>query len=62
VALTETGRKRTIEAFERRIQTLVTHPLFGYSISYRRIFEMQARLLARYLSGEIERYPAFCTR
>ena len=62
VALTEGGRRRVIEAYERRLDTLVTHPRFGYAVSYRRIFEVQARLLARFLLGEIEAYPAFCTR
>lgn len=61
-ALTETGRKRVLDAYERRIDTLVTHPLFGYAISYRRIFEVQARLLSRLLQGEIPHYPSFCTR
>jgi CRISPR-associated protein Cas1 len=62
VALTAGGRRRVIEAYERRLDTLVTHPRFGYAISYRRVFEVQARLLARYLSGEIAFYPPFCTR
>jgi len=62
VAMTEGGRRRVLEAFERRLDTLVTHPRFGYQISYRRVFEVQARLLARFLSGEISDYPAFCTR
>lgn len=62
VALNDSGRKRVIEAYERRLDTLVTHPEFGYAISYRRIFEVQARLLARFLSQEISFYPAFCTR
>lgn len=62
VAMTEGGRRRVLEAFERRLDTLVTHPRFGYQISYRRVFEVQARLLARFLSGEITEYPAFCTR
>jgi CRISP-associated protein Cas1 len=62
VALTESGRRRVIDAYERRLETLVTHPRFGYAISYRRIFEVQARLLARFLMGEIPAYPAFCTR
>ena len=62
VALNDSGRKRVIEAYERRLDTLVTHPQFGYAISYRRIFEVQSRLLARYLSQEIPFYPAFCTR
>ena len=62
VALTPEGRKRVIEAYERRLNTLVTHPLFNYPMSYRRIFEVQARLLARFLTGEVSIYPSFCTR
>ncbi len=62
VALTESGRRRVIEAYERRLNTEVTHPRFGYAVTYRRVFEIQARLLARRLTGEIEFYPAFCTR
>jgi len=42
--------------------TLVTHPMFGYRVSYRRVLEVQARLLGRALLGEIPEYPAFCTR
>jgi CRISPR-associated protein Cas1 len=61
-ALTPHGRKQVLEGYERRLDTLVTHPHFGYAISYRRIFEVQARLLARHLTGEINFYPAFCTR
>lgn len=61
-ALTPHGRKQVLEAYERRLDTLVTHPHFGYAISYRRIFEVQVRLLARHLTGEINFYPAFCTR
>ena len=62
MALTDTGRKAVIRAFERRLDTLITHPLFGYSISYRRIMEVQARLLGRHILGELPRYPAFRTR
>lgn len=62
VALKTDGRKRLLEAYERRLDTEVTHPRFGYSVSYRRVFEIQARLLARFLSGEIPRYEPFCTR
>ncbi len=62
VALTQRGRKAVIKAFERRMDTLITHPLFGYSISYRRVMEVQARLLGRHLLGELKKYPAFTTR
>lgn len=62
VALRSDGRKRVLEAYERRLDTEVTHPRFGYSISYRRVFEVQARLLGRFLMGEIPGYEPFCTR
>ncbi|MCW5889587.1 MAG: CRISPR-associated endonuclease Cas1 [bacterium] len=62
VGLTPSGRKGMIRAYEQRIDTLVTHPLFGYRVSYRRILEIQARLLARVLMGEIVTYPGFETR
>lgn len=62
VSLTQEGRKAVIGAFERRMDTLITHPLFQYSISYRRILEVQARLLGRHLLGELKRYPGFTTR
>lgn len=61
-ALKPAGRKRFIAAFERRLAQEVTHPIFKYRISYRRLFEVQARLLIRYLAGEIPRYPNFLTR
>ena len=40
----------------------VTHPIFGYTISYRRVLSVQARLLGRVLLGELQEYPAFKTR
>ena len=62
VALTPEGRRTVIRAFERRMDTLIRHPLFRYSASYRRIMEIQARLLGRHLLGELPGYPAFTTR
>ena len=61
-ALTQNGRRKVIEAYERRMDTLVTHPLFGYAVSYRRILEIQARLLSRHLLDELPTYPVFRTR
>lgn len=62
VALKPNGRKGFFRAYELRMDTLVTHPLFEYRISYRRLLEIQARLLARFLNGEIDDYPVFVTR
>jgi len=62
VALTARGRKRFLQAYERRMDMQVTHPLFGYRVSYRRVLEIQARLLARAVMGELPEYPGFETR
>ena len=62
VALTPEGRRRFIETYERRMGQEISHPVFGYQVSYRRILEVQARLLGRFLCGEIPDYPAFTTR
>jgi CRISPR/Cas system-associated endonuclease Cas1 len=62
VALTTDGRRRFIAAFERRMSQEITHPVFGYKVSYRRLLELQARLLGRFLLGEISEYPGFITK
>ncbi|MBA3638093.1 MAG: CRISPR-associated endonuclease Cas1 [Acidobacteria bacterium] len=62
VTLTASGRKALLRAYEQRMDNLVTHPLFGYRVSYRRVLELQARLLARVVTGELPRYPGFETR
>jgi CRISPR-associated protein Cas1 len=62
VALKPEGRKAFYQAYEARMDTLVTHPLFDYRLSYRRMLEVQARLLAKYVEGSIPDYPVFVTR
>jgi CRISPR-associated exonuclease Cas4/CRISPR-associated protein Cas1 len=56
------ARRAFIAAYERRLAQEVTHPVFGYRVSMRRLLEVQARLLARYLEGEIEEYPHYLVR
>jgi CRISPR-associated protein Cas1 len=55
--LTESGRRRFIAAFERRMSQEVTHPIFKYRLSYRRLLEVQARLLIRFLTGKSRNIP-----
>jgi CRISP-associated protein Cas1 len=62
VALTAAGRKGLLRAYEQRMDNLVTHPIFGYRVSNRRVLEVQARLLARVVEGELSNYPGFETR
>jgi CRISPR-associated protein Cas1 len=61
-ALSPAGRKAALTAWERRLADGVTHPLFGYKVSYRRAVELQVRLLAKSLTGEIRDYVPFMTR
>ena len=56
VRLTPEGRKRVITAFEKRIQTVFTHPLFGYRVTWRRAIEVQARLILGVLDGSMDHY------
>ncbi len=62
VALTQQGRRSFIAAYERRLDQEVTHPVYGYKITYRRVLEVQARVLGAYLLGEIPNYVPFMTR
>ena len=60
--LTPDGRKRFLATIERRLNQEITHPLFGYRLSYQRVLEVQARLLGRHLLGELDSFPGFTTR
>ena len=62
VNLTPAGRKRFFQAYEQRMGALLTHPVFDYKVSYRRALELQARLLAKVLTGEIPQYVPLMTR
>jgi len=62
VNLTAPGRKRFFQMYEQRMSSLITHPLFDYKVSYRRALELQARLLAKTLTGEIPEYIPLTTR
>jgi CRISPR-associated protein Cas1 len=62
VNLTAPGRKRFFQTYEQRMSSLITHPLFDYKVSYRRALELQARLLAKTLTGEIAEYIPLMTR
>ncbi len=62
VALTADGRRTVLRAWERRLSTTIRHPLFGYTVSYRRAIELQARILAARLTGDAPEYIPLVTR
>ena len=61
-ALTQAGRRRFVATFERRLSQDTTHPVFGYRVSMRRMLLVQARLLSRFLLGELPSYPHYLPR
>ena len=62
VSLSRNARRSVLAAYERRLDISVTHPTYGYKITYRRVYEVQARVLAAHLVGEIPSYTPFMTR
>ena len=62
VWLTPNGRKKVLQAYERRMDTQVMHPTFKYKATYRRVLDIQARIVAANIIGELDRYTAMVTR
>ncbi len=60
--LTERGREKFYAAYGQRKNTDVTHPIFEYTLPYRRVLELQARLLGKVVMDDIPAYRAFVTR
>ena len=60
--LSEAGRKVFFAAYEQRKSTVVSHPIYGYKMSYSRMLEVQARMLAAYVRGSIPSYTGFTVR
>ncbi|MBD2598369.1 type I-MYXAN CRISPR-associated endonuclease Cas1 [Nostoc spongiaeforme FACHB-130] len=52
VWLSELGRRKFVELYESRKQESWKHPVTGYSLTYRRLFELEVRLLEKEWSGE----------
>ncbi len=52
VWLSDPGRKHLISIYEQRKQEKWKHPVTGYSLTYRRLIELEVRLLEKEWSGE----------
>jgi len=62
IYLEDNGREAFFKAYAFRVQTEIVHPVFDYRVIYRRIFEIQARFLAKVINGEIDEYVPFVVR
>jgi CRISPR-associated protein Cas1 len=60
--LTDEGRRTFLQKLEERLDTTIQHPVFGYKATYRRSLELEVRLVAKWLSGEIDRFRPFVVR
>jgi len=59
VYLNESGRRIVIEAYQRRKQEAIRHPLVNDPVTIGLLPHVQARLLARYLRGDLQDYHPF---
>mgnify|MGYP002777000924 CR=1 FL=1 len=52
VWLSDVGRRKFVALYERRKEETWKHPVTGYSLTYRRLLELEVRLLEKEWSGE----------
>lgn len=60
--LGESARRAVTSAYQRRVQQEFKHPVFGYSVSWRRAMEVQARMVLGVLDGSNPAYRGIRTR
>ena len=53
---------RKSAAFEKRMATEITHPTYGYSVTWRRAIEVQARMLLGVINGTTREYTGVTVR
>lgn len=57
VFLTKEALKTFLRLYEQKKQSKFKHPVLQRQCTYQEAFEIQARLLAKYLMGETDKYP-----
>lgn len=59
VVMNDATRKTVLTAYQERKQETLTHPFLGEKTTAGLLVHLQARLLARYLRGDLDAYPPF---
>ena len=62
VLITEDGRKKIQQSWQKRKQEKIEHPFLKEKIEWGLVPYTQAMLLARYIRGDIDAYPPFIWR
>jgi CRISP-associated protein Cas1 len=57
VSLSNEARRKFLTLYEEKKQSKFTHPVMGRKCTYQEAFELQARLLAKFLMDETDKYP-----
>ncbi len=59
VLMTDETRKAVLVAYQKRKAEEIVHPFLNEKMTIGLLFHVQARLLARWLRGDLDAYPAF---
>lgn len=59
VLMCDEARQSFLRSWQKRKQETITHPYLGEKIPWGLVPYMQALLLARYIRGDLDEYPAF---
>jgi CRISPR-associated protein Cas1 len=59
VTMNDATRKSVLVAYQQRKHDEIMHPYLGERVTVGLILHLQALLLARYLRGDLDAYPAF---
>jgi CRISPR-associated protein Cas1 len=57
VSLTKEGLHNFLRLYEQKKQSKFKHPVMGKLCTYQEAFEIQGRLMAKYLMGDVDKYP-----
>jgi CRISP-associated protein Cas1 len=57
VSLTPEGLRTFLRLYELKKQSKFKHPVLQTQCTYQESFELQARLMGKYLLGETDKYP-----
>ncbi|UKO97868.1 type I-D CRISPR-associated endonuclease Cas1d [Nostoc sp. UHCC 0870] len=57
VSLIPEARKTFLKLYQQKKLSEFKHPVLGRKCTYQEAFELQARLMSKYLMGETEKYP-----
>jgi len=62
IYLSDRGLRKFLRQYTQRLNTEIIHPLYGRRLTYQRVFEVQARLMAKTIQGELDKYRPFRVR